>query len=158
MVQLLLACGADPNAVDGRGERPLRAALPCPYVVQLILQAGADPNRHFRDGRTALLDVAITRHDTARNVLTALLQHGADPNLAHLRTGQTPRMAAAVAERVDLVKPLLEYAADVTQLNNAGQSVLDLHSTAWNHRSVVKLCKQYSDRNAPGAMHVPILK
>ena len=158
MVQLLLACGADPNAVDGRGERPLMAALPCPDVVQLMLQAGADPNRQFRDGRTALLDVAITRHDTARSVLTALLQHGADPNLAHVGTGQTALMAAAVAERVDLVKPLLEYAADVTQLNNAGQSVLDLLSKAWNHRSVVKLCKQYSDRNAPGAMHVPILK
>ena len=123
-----------------------------------MLQAGADPNRHFRDGRTALLDVAITRHDTARNVLTSLLQHGADPNLAHIRTGQTTLMAAAVAERVDLVKPLLEYAADVTQLNNAGESVLDLLSNAWDHRSVIKLCKQYSDRNAPGATHVPILK
>ena len=153
LLRFLLARGAD---LSERGEIPLRDALLCPDVIQLLLQAGANPNQHFADGGTALLDVAISTGDTAFSVLSILLQQDADPNLSRTDTGETPLMAAASAERTDRVKLLLEYGADVTQLNRAGQGVLDILGNTWQYRKVVKLCKQYNDSNLPGAK--PVLK
>ena len=153
MVHLLLSSGADPNAVAPRGECPLKAALHHPGIV---LDAGADPNLQFADGSTALLEAMKPFRVNVHYILTLLLQHGADPNLAHAHTADTPLITAALVGRVDLVRLLLEYGADVTQVNRDGDSVLDMLGRTTAHPVVVELCLQYIDTNRPG--NKPLLK
>ena len=164
VAQLLLTYGADPDAADHHGDFPFRLALHHPVVLKVLLEAGANPNIHFNTGSTGLIDVVEPRHDTsirmARDGLLLLLQHGADPNLAHADTGDTPLMKAALEYPeigcTDLVELLLEYGADVTQVNNSGQSVLDRLGDRKQLEDVADLCKQYIDINLPGAK--PLLK
>jgi ankyrin repeat protein len=55
IARLLLARGAEPNAVDAEGRTALAAAAEYgdPELVRLLLDAGADPKRRSADGRTA---------------------------------------------------------------------------------------------------------
>ena len=149
MVQLLLARGADPNAVDERGDTPLRAAGSHPAVLQLLLEHGADPNVVLWDRRPLLFDI-ISRKDNCLEALTLLLQHGADPNQANPATCETPLYLAAAILRVDYVRLLLEYGADVTQVIRKDKCVLEL-LTDLRYSEVVELCIQYVDSNTPGA-------
>ena len=58
--ELLVRSGADVNAADPSGVRPLHAAVACPYgsepapFVRMLLQHGADPASRDSAGRTAL--------------------------------------------------------------------------------------------------------
>ena len=160
MVRLLLARGADPNAVDTKGWSPLRAwcRLQQLEVLKALLEYGACTNQHFADNRsrgsTALLKVVKRdkEHSDAKcmQALALLLEYGADPNLPHTDTGETPLMLAALQLRVDLVKLLLEHGADVTQVNSEGRSVLDLLGDE-KYGEVRELCTHYIDCNKPGA-------
>ena len=151
IVRLLLAHGADPNAADRQGDLPLEYALLYTDMPKILLEAGADPNIPFTDGGTALISVVTSIPDHACELTLLLLQHGADPNLAHATTGHTPLMAAASAKRIDLVELLLEYKADVTQVNHVGASVLDILGTGPVFAEYVELCMQYIDINQQGA-------
>ena len=147
MVRLMLDRGADPNAVEARVWSPLKSALKHAEVLKILLEHNADPNQPFAYGSTALLDVVKGNNGGYMQTLTVLLGHGADPNLAHATTGQTALMIAALELRIEAVKLLLEYGADVTQVNREGQSVLD----QTKYSEVVALCTQYVECNKPGA-------
>ena len=151
-IQLLLEYGAD--LYDRRATPPLQAALRRPDVLRLLLERGADPNLPFNDGNTALLEVLERGHTTSLDAFAILLQHEADPNLAKPRTGETPLMLVATSCRVEYVKLLLEYGADVTQTNTTGQTVLDMLGRTRKYSEVVALCTSYLDTNRPGEKHV----
>ena len=153
VIQLLLQHGADPNYRRDTTP-PLKAALQRPDVLRALLEHGANANLPFADGKTALLEVLEHAHTTSLDAFTFLLQNDADPNLAKARTGQTPLMVAATACRVEYVKLLLEYGADVTQVNTAGQTVLDLLGRTRKYSEVVALCTSYVESNRPGEKHV----
>ena len=163
IVRLLLIHGANPNAADQYEDLPLEFALHHPAVLKVMLEGGLDPNVHFNDGRTALLNVIVSRYATAREFFPILLEHGADPNLAYTHTGDTPLMTAALATHTDplhLVAKLLEYGADVTQVNRDGKSVLDILGSdatkSTTKAAIIDLCEQYKESNLPGAK--PLLK
>ena len=63
-------------------------------------------------------------------------------------------MTVASQARGDLVKLLLEYGADVTQVNREGKGVLDMLGRTRQYDEVRKLCTQYIDSDKPGAKHV----
>ena len=157
LVKLFLSRGADPNLTDGRGETPLEAVLESPHIVKALLDAGADPNPLLADGDTMLVRIARprNRHQYTLEVLTLLLGFGADPNLAHTETGESAIMLAAVARRVDQVKLLLEYGADVTQVNSEGKSVMDMLERSRKNGEVIELCTSYIESNK---QRKPILK
>lgn len=150
-------------------------------VITLLLKHGADPNRYFADGSTPILYVLpnprfffgrrrprqvvlssaegfllsddLEHKPKMLTVLKVLLEHGADPNLAHAfspptrddagsdeyadgevdgydvnddAVGRTPLMVAVNTRDVDYIKLLLENGADVDQPNRAGKTVLEL--------------------------------
>ena len=156
MMRLLLDRGADPNALDARGWSPLMTALSRPDVLKILLERGADPNLSFVDGSAALLDVVRYKYRTYLQAITVLLEHGADPNLAHTVSGETALMLSAPELRINVVKLLLEYGADVTQVNREGKSVLDMLGRTRKYGEVVELCTAYIECNKPGAK--PLLK
>ena len=151
MVCLFLDRGADPNALDFRGNMPLKAALSRPEILRVLLDHGADPNRRFLNGSTALQDLVHYKQDSYMQAMAVLLELGADPNLALEATGRTALMRAALELRADLVKLLLEYGADVTQVDMQGKGVLDMLGRTRKYGEVVELCTQYIDSNKPGA-------
>ena len=152
MTSLLLQRGADPNLADPYGMRPLEHADLQSDLIEILLKHGANPNLSFTNGNTVLI-MAMRSEAVADKaaLLTILLEHEADPNLADPATGETPLMIAALAVEVDLVKLLLEHGADVTQVNRAGQAVLDMLGRTRKYSPVVDLCEQYVESNRAGA-------
>ena len=164
LVWSLLGRGANPNTMDGRLQFPLEAAISEPGIIEILLEHGADPNIHFIHDSTALIQASRSDHSSGLKrqniinyeVLALLLRHGADPNLAHRRTARTALMVAASNLHANSVLLLLEYGADVTQLDSEGKSVLDMLGDAPEHTEIVELCMQYIDTNKLGAK--PTLK
>ncbi|KAI6300732.1 hypothetical protein MCOR11_007545 [Pyricularia oryzae] len=83
LAQLLLTYGADVNIQFAQGNTPLISAVggrdASLRLVELLLEYGADANAKSREGKTALFE-AITNGGRV-DVVTALLDHGANPNL-----------------------------------------------------------------------------
>ena len=148
MVRLVLSKGADPNKNNNDDVSPLQASLVYPDIINELLEHGVDPDQRFAYGSTAMIDVVSFGRIEC---LTVLLQHGAEPNLALAHTGDTALMVAAAGVHVDCVRLLLEYRADVAQLNHAGQSVLDIMGDDEMYAEVVQLCLEYLECNRPEA-------
>ena len=119
MVRLLLEFNADPNTTDHRGQSPLHL-IDCqtpPEIARLLLGAGADPRRRDDYGYTPLFTMVYpsARHGGTCNAET-LLEHGADVNSRTLE-GQTALMEAVYTRRLDMVKLLLRYDANMDLAN-----------------------------------------
>ena len=115
-------------------------------MMRLLLDRGADPNAVTASGESPF-QTALSHPEALR----ILLENGADPNQILDSTGETPLMTAALDLDVDLVKLLLEYGADVTQVNREGKSVLDMLGRTRKYGQVRELCTQYIDSNKLGA-------
>ena len=109
-VEVLLAAGADVNAVGNDGTSALMEASHHGFlkVVRVLVFAGADINARDRNGSTAL---TLACGDGHLDVVQALLAKGADVN-AHARPGGrslqgTAMMIALHREHAAVVRVLL---------------------------------------------------
>ena len=136
--KLLVAAGANVNDADAWGVSATVLAAHSGYgeLVEFLLEKRADPNAGAA-GFTALHE-AIMRRD--QRVVTALLNHGADPN-APLRTwtptrraskdfnfhqalvGATPLWLAARFSEPNVMRLLVKHGADPLFVHNADYTV-----------------------------------
>lgn len=122
MVQALLQLGADPNAQPGDDGTALLAEIRGPDAVnlricELILSTDVKESidiGHVNEGNP--LQLASARGDL--DIVTCLLDAGADVNATHLLIGDALQ-AASVAGHESIVRLLLERGADANKVQGA---------------------------------------
>lgn len=181
MVTLLLAKGAEVNAVDNDGNPPLFLA-PSPAIADLLFAKGAKTRNEKRgvsllqsvgtpemldwclahgmtvdepgvQGATRLYTVAGQTTSPAQvTALTArLLEKGANPN-APAADGATPLHMAVSHGLAEVVALLLDHGANANLPNRAKQTPLLLAINAGNGLQKVKLLLEHAaDPNQPDA-------
>ena len=118
----------DINALDPLHGTPLYAARHQLAVTEVLLKRGAEANVVLYDGSTFLLNAIALTSGKRFKMVALLLHYGADANLTHATTGETPLMRAALAEHYDVVDLLLGLGADAIQVNHDGLNVLEMLS------------------------------
>lgn len=126
LVKLLLKHGADPHRANALGTTPLMmaAAAGDPATIDVLATAGADMNaREKAREQTALMFAAnLNRADA----ITALIRHGADPNLVSKLTPATryerPRRQQAAVTAPAANAPAVDPAAPMAVANDEGQA------------------------------------
>ncbi|KAH7110016.1 ankyrin repeat-containing domain protein [Dactylonectria estremocensis] len=123
---LLLIYGGDPNQLTATGETLLSSAInkktPKKFI-DLVLDYGADPDGKSREGKTALFEAI---QNSRVDIVTSLLDHGANPNLPgpkHMlwpATYQTPCLQVLLAHGADYKKcpGIMELAASVNNIES----------------------------------------
>lgn len=126
LAHLLLMYGGDVNQLTSEGNTILICSISKRTPLKLIdtlLAYGCDPNAKSREGKTALFE-AIT---SARvDIVTSLLEHGANPNLPgpkHMlwpATYQSPCLQVLLAKGADHKKcpGIMELAASVNNIES----------------------------------------
>ena len=156
----LLEHGADPNAVGRAGNRPIYQTAfanisldsvdhlssltgPNKETGQLLLDYGADINLPFIDGCTVLTCAVLILTQQRRvslDLITWLLDKGADISFIDARSGQTALMIAVTYGLIDLVKLLLERGADINQANGiSGNTPLMIAAVITYQVDIVRL-------------------
>ena len=135
-VRMLLAKGADPNAVGGRYGNALQAAACKGHeeVIELLLGAGADVNLNGGDYGTALQGAASYGH---RRCAKFLIVNGADVN-AQSGEHATALHAAAYMGEVRIAELLIEYGAEIDCFDDEHSTPL-LWAAREGHHDTVRL-------------------
>ena len=125
MAKLLLASGADPNAVVSRDDacntvlmKAVRAKQT--ELVKLLLKNKADMNFACKDGTTALT-VAVEKQNA--EIIDVLLDAGASVNVSD-KYGRTPLMFAVNAGNIPLINSLISKGAKVNATDKRGVTAL----------------------------------
>ena len=155
LIRLLLAAGADPELEDRAGNTPLMtaAANGVDAVVALLLPLSGDIDAVNHRCYSAL-DQAVMRGQVA--VARRLLEAGADMRL-DVREEHARLMIAAVTssgkspqEKMDLIRLLSEWGADVNQCDNWKKNALGYVLMSNNAQEVVELVMDLGATLQPG--------
>jgi ankyrin repeat protein len=117
VMRLLLAHGADVNAVATGGESPLHVAIERSdrsEILPLLLDLGADVNKTDEKGRSPL-HYAVTLRNRRPSAVRILLEYGADPNNVDWK-GRCP-LHYAVRFAPEQTRLLLERGADPNKVD-----------------------------------------
>ena len=120
VLKQLFDAGADPRAINDRGQTPLHH-VSNPYVADVMLHSGMDPNILDKMGLSALHNLVDISNPKVSTIKTLLSWKKTDPNIRD-RQGQTPLHVCINSYAIEL---LLEYGADPNILDNYGKSPLD---------------------------------
>jgi len=124
MVELLLASGADVNAQDAKGFKPIHFAVMTEQkaLVRMLIDKGADVNAKNADGVNPLFMAAA---GDAVEMARLLIAGGADVN-ARTEMTYTPLANAAAHGSSGVVKLLLDHRADVSVVDKDGATPLNV--------------------------------
>lgn len=136
LIQLLLARGAEVDALDGQGATPLWRAATSPFenrdVVRGLIQAYANVNKlntaaPAQDPNSLLGSSILAAAISSHNLDTAelLLQNGANANLVDAH-GKTPLMYAVANNDADAVILLLRFKADPNHAGQLGRTAMEM--------------------------------
>lgn len=89
--------------------------------VRLFLQSGMDPNVTNKIGQTALI---VGARYGREEILSLLLEKGADPDVKDVEFGATPLIWASKTGFKSIVKKLLDNGADINSRNNDDRTPL----------------------------------
>lgn len=128
---LLLACGKSPeDARKELGQMNIEYSeasfIKCAergdsLAVKLFLDSGMDPNIKNLSGMTPLL---IAARSGRENVISILLQKGANLNAKDKEFGHNAILFAAESGNLNAVKLLLSRGGNLTDISNSGQTIL----------------------------------
>lgn len=120
----LIDAGADVNAKDSYGVSALMFATitGSEEVITKLLEKNADVNARDQDGRTALVEALTTENDLPVEMTKALIDAGADVNIAIYR-GITPVMLAADGS-TEILRMIIVAGADVQAKDEEGKTAL----------------------------------
>ena len=123
---MLLEAGADPNAMDNRGQTPLtvQAMDGAASAVRVLLAHGAQVNVRDPEGKTPL-HLMVQDDSALASGINRLLKAGADHG-ARDRDGRTPLHIAAGAHCLPGVFALNKAGADINARDAAGMTPLGL--------------------------------
>lgn len=147
-VSNLLAQQVDVNAAQVDGATALHWAVRLDNLAMAnrLLTAGARPAVANRVGATPLLLAGL---NGSAEMISLLLEHGADANARLTMTGDTVLMLAARTGLPAAVKVLLDHGAQVNARENWGQATALMWAVAEGHNEVVSmLIRAGADSNA----------
>ena len=136
VLQALIDHGANVNATNKRTETALQQA--CLYnnegAINVLLNSNADPNIADEDGDTCLHDAVIDPGDCSKEMLQAVISHGAHVNATNKRN-VTPLMKACQYGNLDVINVLLSAAADIEMTDDFGRQCLHFVFYSGKHSS-----------------------
>ncbi|HZT41835.1 MAG TPA: ankyrin repeat domain-containing protein [Chthonomonadaceae bacterium] len=122
IINVLLEHGANPNAMDTEGYRPLQLAQESGRldIMRMLLDHGANPDVSYPYGLNAL-DRAALWGDP--NEIELLLSRGANINIRD-QEGKTPLMYAVENQREENIRSFIAHHADLQIKDPQGHTVL----------------------------------
>jgi len=160
-LSILLAAGAEVNALGGRYDTALNASVACRFEegVARLLDAGADPNmRGYAGGRTALhwavkFGSCQTDSKSVINILHRILHAGANINGSAQNGGPPLALATSGPEkmdslRMDAIRILVQAGADVNLSGGNSLTPLQCAAASGNMEIVNYLLEAGADVNA----------
>ena len=100
-------------------------------IVEMILKAGADTNKKDHRGSAPLHDLIVRDPAHLVQIVGLLLKFGAQVNIGN-HLGNTPLHVAANFGRLEVVRMLLDAAADPQLENTSGETALSLAQKCWS--------------------------
>lgn len=113
----------------------------------MLLDKGAHADAKTPTGRTPLFEACWAGHG---EVVTLLLNKGADVNATMPKDGETPLYYAIFTGQTAIVKQLLDHGAFVNQVMKKGynQGMISLHHAAKSNTDPVRITQMLLDRGA----------
>ena len=139
----LLEEGVHPYFAD-RPDQPLLAAISRSRwtIVLDLLEAGDDPNQMASSGHESTPLMLAARHAPGE-VITELIERGAQVNARSPETGQTALMIAASSNNTAAAEALLAGGADIDTVDQAGLKAVNHGARAGRGSAVVKLIQEW---------------
>ena len=144
LAQVLHRNGSSVDIRGFAGNSPLHAAT---YfgdleMVQVLLDYGLDVNTQDNFGFTPLNFTLEYRSKIDPGLVRFLLDHGADPNVRAIYSGNAPLHRESQSGRVEIARLLVEHGADVEVQDDLGRTPLDV-ATNEQHDEIIKLLLEH---------------